>query len=96
MSDSVTKWHEMQEDKKTQSATGAGTFIYESPDGGKTVTARPFGGDIKDRVVIQHPQKETYQLKQLQSVNKILEDKGGIYLVNIEKFPHYNGLKKVR
>tara|TARA_R110002153_G_scaffold235210_1_gene388589 strand:+ start:1812 stop:2081 length:270 start_codon:yes stop_codon:yes gene_type:complete len=64
MSDSVTKWHEMQEDKKTQSATGAGTFIYESPDGGKTVTKRPFGGDIKDRVVIQHPQKETYQLKQ--------------------------------
>lgn len=64
MSDSVTKWHEMQEDKKTQSATGEGTFIYESPDGGKTVTKRPFGGDIKDRVVIQHPQKETYQLKQ--------------------------------
>lgn len=31
MSDSVKKWHEMQEDKK----------IYESPDGGKTVFERP-------------------------------------------------------
>ena len=41
-----------------------GKFIYESPDGGKTVTARPFGGDIEDRVVIQHPQKEEYEIKQ--------------------------------
>jgi len=32
-----------------------GKFIYESPDGGKTVTARPFGGDIEDRVVIKEP-----------------------------------------
>tara|TARA_R110002126_G_scaffold143838_4_gene289899 strand:- start:447 stop:662 length:216 start_codon:yes stop_codon:yes gene_type:complete len=31
MSDSIKKWHEMQEDKK----------IYESPDGGKTVFERP-------------------------------------------------------
>lgn len=65
MSDSIKKWHEMQEEKKSnQSATSAGTFIYESPDGGKTVTQRPFNGDVSDRVVIQHPQKEEFQIKQ--------------------------------
>lgn len=45
MSDSVTKWHEMQEDRELK--------IYESPDGGKTVTERPFGGDISERVIIK-------------------------------------------
>ena len=65
MSDSIKKWHEMQEEKKSnQSATSAGTFIYESSDGGKTVTQRPFNGDISDRVVIQHPQKEEFEIKQ--------------------------------
>ena len=65
MSDSIKKWHEMQEEKKSnQSATSAGTFIYESPDGGKTVTQRPFNGDVSDRVVIQHPQKEEFENKQ--------------------------------
>jgi len=47
MSDSVTKWYEMQEDKDLK--------IYESPDGGQTVTERPFGGDISERVVIKSP-----------------------------------------
>jgi len=47
MSDSVTKWHEMQEDKAAK--------IYESPDVGQTVTERPFGGDIADRKVIKMP-----------------------------------------
>ena len=68
MSDSIKKWHEMQEDKlddccgadcgchdDNMSATMDGKFIYESPDGGKTVTARSFGGDIEDRVVIKEP-----------------------------------------
>lgn len=27
-------------------------FIFESPDGGKTVTKRPFGSDISERVTI--------------------------------------------
>lgn len=37
MSDSVKKWHEMQEEKK----------IHESPDGGKTVRSRTvYPGDI--------------------------------------------------
>ena len=63
MSDTITKWHEMQEEKSNQSATSAGTFIYESPDGGKTVTKRPFNGDISERVVIQHPESEYAELK---------------------------------
>ena len=56
MSDSVKKWYEMQEDKK----------IFESPDGGKTVTERPFGADVSERKTIVHPQtelkKEAYRL----------------------------------
>ena len=35
-------------------------MIYESPDGGKTVTERPFNGDIKDRVVIKEPKEDRY------------------------------------
>ena len=46
MSDSVTKWHEMQEQQ---------TYIYESPDGGETVTRRPFGGDVSTREIIKEP-----------------------------------------
>lgn len=54
MSDSITKWHEMQEDKR---------YIYESPDGGKTVTRRPFNSDIQEREVIQRPISEDFELK---------------------------------
>jgi len=49
MSDSVTKYFEMLEEGKVPD-------IFESPDGGKTVTRRPFGGDISERVVIQKPE----------------------------------------
>lgn len=78
MSDSVKKWHEMQEVSNTRrmypgdayvtETTGNDTtFIYESPDNGKTVTRRPFGGDIADREVIQKPatselDKQAYNL----------------------------------
>tara|TARA_A100001011_G_C14212051_1_gene800367 strand:- start:86 stop:382 length:297 start_codon:yes stop_codon:yes gene_type:complete len=65
MSDSVKKWHEMQEDGNTRrmypgdifvsDTTGNTNFIYESPDDGKTVTRRPFGGDVADKEVIQKP-----------------------------------------
>tara|TARA_X000001316_G_C922409_1_gene37732 strand:- start:4685 stop:4981 length:297 start_codon:yes stop_codon:yes gene_type:complete len=65
MSDSVKKWHEMQEDGNTRrmypgdifvsDTTGNTSFIYESPDGGKTVTGRPYRGDIADKEVIQKP-----------------------------------------
>lgn len=29
------------------------TLIYESPDGGKTVTSRTLGGDISERVIVK-------------------------------------------
>ena len=51
MSDSVKKWHEMQEEVKDKK-------IYESPDGGDTVTARPFLGDISERIVIKKKEKD--------------------------------------
>jgi|TARA_A100001391_G_scaffold53417_1_gene32688 hypothetical protein len=51
MSDSVKKWHEMQEELKDKK-------IYESPDGGDTVTERPFLGDISERVVIKKKEKD--------------------------------------
>jgi len=47
MSDSISKWHEMQEEEIKV------TYIYESPDGGKTVTRRPMGGDWTQKEVIQ-------------------------------------------
>lgn len=49
----------MQEEKEslTQSSTGEGTFIYESPDGGETVTRRPFGSDIDERETIKFTPK---------------------------------------
>lgn len=48
MSDSVKKYFEMMEEGKVPN-------IFESPDGGKTVTQRPFGGDISERVIIKQP-----------------------------------------
>ena len=51
MSDSVKKWHEMQEEVKDKK-------IYESPDGGDTVTERPFLGDISERKVIKKKEKD--------------------------------------
>jgi len=56
MSDSVTKYFEMMEDGKVPD-------IFESPDGGKTVTRRPFGADVSEREVILHPQREVQELK---------------------------------
>jgi len=92
MSDSIKKWHEMQEDKLETSndvkkfindLTDANSKIYESPDGGKTVTERPFGGDISDRKTIIHPQtdlkKQAYKLlveydeEVIRMANKILD-----------------------
>ena len=76
MSDSIKKWHEMQEEKEFEkknsntSSTSPGTFIYESPDGGETITRRPFGGDIEDREVIKEPQELTEE--ELKEAYKIL------------------------
>ena len=67
MSDSVKKWHEMQEEKefaaKVKALEKDRPYIYESPDGGKTVTRRPFSGDISEREVIIHPVRETLEVK---------------------------------
>lgn len=46
MSDSISKWQEMQEEEYIN-------YIFESPDGGKTVTRRPVGGDWTQREVIK-------------------------------------------
>jgi len=55
MSDSVKKYHEMLEEGKIK-VTGVTPYIYESPDGGATITRRPFMGDISEREVIQKPE----------------------------------------
>lgn len=71
MSDSITKWHEMQEDNVNKgkahrmypgdnyvtTSTNDSTYIYESPDGGRTIFQRPFGGSIEERETI----KESYK-----------------------------------
>lgn len=60
MSDSVRKYLEMLEDGEINPVENQ-TWIYESPDGGKMVTARSFGGDISDRKVIKHPVSDIKQ-----------------------------------
>ena len=55
MSDSIKKYEEMLEDGRISSTTTNTTFIYESPDGGKTVTRRAFGGPVSERQVIERP-----------------------------------------
>ena len=67
MSDTIKKWHEMQEDK----------LIFESPDGGKTVTKRPFGSEINEREVILQPvveaklKKDAYTILSMYSEESI-------------------------
>ena len=58
MSDSIKKYEEMLEDGRISSTTTNTTFIYESPDGGKTVSRRAFGGPVSERETIMHPQTE--------------------------------------
>lgn len=56
MSDSIKKYWEMVEDGLIDpTARPDRPYIYESPDGGLTVTRRPFEGDISEREVIQKP-----------------------------------------
>ena len=88
MSDSVTKWHEMQE-SKSRSMYPGDIKIYESPDGGETVYERPFGGEPSERVMIKQSDKISdstktlayrllteYDEKVIRYANKIL-DLGG-------------------
>jgi len=59
MSDSIKKWHEMQEEKESKtSSTSPGTFIYESPDGGKTVKKRA----IEQPIIDSDKKKQAYRL----------------------------------
>lgn len=39
-------------------------FIYESPDGGKTITKRPLGSNVEDRITIRKPKysKQAYDI----------------------------------
>lgn len=53
MSDSIKKYEEMLEEGKISSSGTGLTFIYESPDGGKTITRRPIGSDVLTREVIR-------------------------------------------
>lgn len=70
MSDSISKWNEMQEEK---------TYIYESPDKGETVTRRPFGSSIYEKEVTRQPivseghKKLAYQILTEYPVEAILE-----------------------
>jgi len=53
MSDSIKKYEEMVEEGRISTTGPNTTYIYESPDGGKTVTRRPFLGDISDKEVVK-------------------------------------------
>ena len=79
MSDSIKKYEEMLEEGRTSTTGPDTTYIYESPDGGKTITRRPFLGDISDREVIKKPilsegdKKDAYTILSLYSEESILE-----------------------
>ena len=56
MSDSIKKYFEMLEDGTVKGPYDKKTpYIYESPDGGKTVSRRPFLGDLSEREIINKP-----------------------------------------
>lgn len=63
MSDSVKKYYENLEEKDT---------IFESPDGGKTVTARPFGADISERGIVFEKKEDTITEDERKDAYKIL------------------------
>jgi len=68
MSDSVKKWYDMQDDSQDSKVS----YIFESPDGGKTVTSRRFGADIKDREVVFQKENEVPSDEDRKEAYKIL------------------------
>ena len=74
MSDSIKKWHEMQEEKALRIKDAVVTidtpkYIHESPDGGKTVRSRPIRQvPKKDRFVQQI--KEKFEQRSQTGINK--------------------------
>jgi hypothetical protein len=79
MSDSIKKYQEMVEEGRISTTGPNTTYIYESPDGGKTITRRPFLGDISEREVIKKPilsegdKKDAYTILSVYSEESILE-----------------------
>jgi len=71
----LLKWKQFMTNKKKQ-------YIYESPDGGKTVTRRKMGSDIKEKVYLHGPQfnemlpneKSSIGIDILQRISKLLEE----------------------
>lgn len=55
MSDSIKKYEEMMEEVRMNSTRPGTTYIYESPDKGRTVTKREIGQSIATREVIKRP-----------------------------------------
>ena len=79
MSDSIKKYEEMVEEGRISTTGPKVPYIYESPDGGKTITKRPFGGEIIEREVIKKPiisegaKKDAYTILSVYSEESILE-----------------------
>ena len=79
MSDSIKKYEELVEEGRISTTGPKVPYIYESPDGGKTITKRPFGGDIIERELIQKPiisegaKQAAYQILVEYSEESILE-----------------------
>lgn len=68
MSDTVSKWHEMQEESSTNTANVETTYIYESPDNGRTITRRPIGSDYTAKEVIKQPNPATETRKEAYTI----------------------------
>lgn len=79
MSDSIKKYEEMVDEGRITTTGPKVPYIYESPDGGKTITKRPFGGDIIERELIQKTilsegdKRDTYTILSNYSEESILE-----------------------
>ena len=79
MSDSIKKYEEMLEEGRISTTGPDIKYIYESPDGGKTVTRRPFLGDISDRELIKKPilsegyKRDAYTILTIYSEQSIIE-----------------------
>ena len=86
MSDSVTKWHEMSEDGftkypgdiyvTTSTSNPSTEFIYESPNGGETITRRPLGGEVNDKEVIREAYKPDSVVQEAMDMFKSRAKKG--------------------
>lgn len=71
MSDSIRKWHELQEEKKTKDEV---VFIFESPDGGKTIKKRPFEGGAKQKYATGSKGKAGLTKREVNDAYQMLAD----------------------